>query len=255
MYGPMRSGVVQEAQLQRQLLWLKESWLWQLDHWVIAPRDQGKARLTALDLGCGPGLVMELLASRFAVKGLDIDRDLVKHCQARGLDVIQGDAAHLPFASGSFDIAYCSFLLLWMTEPKKVMAEMERVSRQWVICLAEPDYGARIDHPAELEVLKQRAIEGLEREGADPLIGRKLRSLFSACGLEAEIGVHPGVWGLERLRQEGEEEVRAIENALGPAMDGAEKKQLKATWERACRQGSLFQFNPIFYAFAQKRVP
>ena len=248
----MCRGVTEEEQLRRQSQWLRDSWLWLLDH-KLGPEPWRGSRLpTALDVGCGPGLVMELLASRFDVKGVDLDLDMVRRGRERGMEVVQGNAYELPFPSACFDIAYCSFFLLWAEEPERVVREMSRVARSWVICLAEPDYEGRIDHPPELRALKELAIEGLRDEGADPFMGRKLRSVFGHCGLEAEVGVFPGVWDRERLHSEGYLEVLALENARGASMEGTERTRLQEAWERGYRDGTLFQFNPIFYAMAQK---
>jgi SAM-dependent methyltransferase len=219
-----------ERQLRRQSLWLKESWLWVLITKVL-PHYRGRSeappnlldlfsedgpgdappgakggaggpkedpRPSALDVGCGPGYVMDIFRPALAVKGVDIDGDMVALCKARGLDVKKAPAEKLPFKDGSFDIVYCTFLLLWVNDPAKVLREMARVSRKWVLCLAEPDYGARIDHPAEMADVGKLVGDVMRDEGADPHIGRKLRSLYRHAGLEAELGLHAGVWDLRR---------------------------------------------------------
>jgi SAM-dependent methyltransferase len=248
----MCAGVIGEEQLRRQSAWLSESWLWLLDTKGPLQEGKGTRRPTALDVGCGPGLVMELLASRLQVKGVDLDQGMARRAREKGLDVAQGNAYQLPFPSASFDIVYCSFLLLWTKEPEKAVKEMGRVARHWVICLAEPDYGGRIDHPLELLALKDLAIKGLQDEGADPFMGRKLRSVFSGCGLEAEIGQHPGVWDMERLYQEGRDEMLSLESARDASMDASERARLEQAWDQGYREGTLFQFNPVFYALASK---
>ena len=184
--------------------------MWLLEQRVLRNWN-GRGRPTALDVGCGPGFVMELLAPMFDVHGIDIDPAAVAEGRRRGLEVREADAHSLPFKDDSFDMVYCSFLLLWVDDPAKVLSEMVRVSRHWVVCLAEPDLGARIDFPEELSPLGRIAEDGIRDEGGDPLIGRKLRSVFEACGLEAEVGVHPGVWGIDKLRDESEAEWRYLE--------------------------------------------
>jgi len=238
-------------QLQRQLLWLKESWFWVLQTKVLKDEGLGR-RPSALDVGCGPGFVMESLASLLAMKGVDLDPDMVSASQVRGLDVTVADARHLPFADGSFDIVYCSFLLLWVDDPKEVLQEMKRVSRRWVLCLAEPDYGARIDHPLELAAIKQLIIDGVKQEGGDPYVGRKLRSLFKECGLKAEIGLHPGVWPIEKLRIEAEDEWAWLVMTANAVVEEGHLSPLKRAWVQALKDGTLFQFNPVFYALAKK---
>lgn len=240
-----------DRQLSRQSMWLRESWMWLLGQRVLKGW-RGHHRPTALDVGCGPGHVMEALWEILDVHGIDIDPAAVEEAKGRGLDARQGDAHSLPYADGSFDIAYCSFLLLWVKDPAKVLSEMARVSREWVVCLAEPDLGARIDYPEELAPIARMVEEGVIAEGGDPLMGRKLRSVFRSAGLDADIGVHPGVWGIEKLREESEAEWRYLELTASDAGSSEALSRLKPVWDRAVRDGTLFQHSPVFYAFARK---
>lgn len=240
-----------DRQLSRQSMWLRESWMWLLDQRVLKGWT-GHKRPTALDVGCGPGFVMEALWERLDVHGVDIDHAAVDEARSRGLEVREADAHSLPFEDGSFDVAYCSFLLLWVRDPVKVVSEMARVAREWVLCLAEPDLGARIDHPEELAPLAKMAEDGMRAEGGDPLMGRKLRSIFRSCGLDADVGVHPGVWGIEKLREEAEAEWRYLELTATDAGKSEALASLKPAWDRAVRDGTIFQHSPVFYAFAKK---
>lgn len=226
-------------QLARQSLWLRDSWLWLLREKVII-----QSRPKALEVGCGAGHVMDILSEQMVVTGLDNDPDMVSLCKARGLDVILGDAEKQPFPDGTFDIVYCSYLLLWLPEPERAVREMARVSKNWVICLAEPDYGARIDYPPELESLGTALVGDLQARGADPFVGRKLRAIFSGVGLDPEIGVHQGVWPLEKLRTEAEGELAWLEESARP--------KIRATLSAAIDDGTAFQYNPVFYAIARK---
>ncbi len=240
----------EQRQLARQALWLKESWLWLLRTRVLADSPEGE-RLTALDVGCGPGFVMEELAGELRVSGVDLDTDMVTACAARGLDVREASAYGLPYEDGSFDIVYCTFLMMWLDDPGRALHEMARVSRGWVLCLAEPDFGARIDHPEELSVVRDLVVEGFRARGADPTMGRKLRELYLWEGMEAEVGIHPGVWDVRRLRQEFPDEWRYVENA-GRGTDPERLRGLREAWERALEMGTALSFNPIFYALGRK---
>ena len=226
-------------QLGRQSLWLRDSWLWLLREKVV----HGKGQI-ALEVGCGAGHVMDIIGELANVRGVDNDPDMVSICLAKGLDVRLADAGKLPFEDCSFDIVYCSFLLLWLEEPAKALVEMARVSRKWVICLAEPDYGGRLDYPPELEGLGNAMVGDLLARGADPFVGRKLRALFAEAGMDAEIGIHQGVWPSEKLRAEAEGE-------LAWAAEG-ERNALKEILNAALDRGEAFQFNPVFYAIARK---
>lgn len=240
-----------EGQLRRQATWLKDSLLWILRTKIIEPGSY-RSKPSAIDVGCGPGFTMELFSPFADVKGVDIDPEMVKESRLKGFDVTEGTAENLSYEDGTFDIAYCSFLLMWVKDPLRVIQEMNRVSRRWVVAFAEPDYGARLDYPSELSVISKLVTEGIRREGGEPLIGRKLRHLFGQVGIDAELGVHMGIWSLEKLKAESEGEWKWIEMT-------AEKRNireiggLRTIWEHALESGALFQFNPTFYAVGDKQ--
>lgn len=247
---------VPEAQLSRQLArqasWLRESWLWLLETKLGIDNRTSMPRPYALDVGCGPGIVMDALSSYLNPSGIDIDRRMVLACRTRGFEAVCAPAEDLPFEDDSFDVVYCTYLLLWVNDPVKVVSEMKRVSKKWVLCLAEPDYGARISFPSEVAVLDRLLMDGIESEGGDALIGRKLRSIFAACRLDAELGIHAGVWDIERLREESDDEWRHIEMTVNPATDPRVLDSARRAWKMALDNGDLFQFNPVFWAIGKK---
>ena len=235
--------------LRRQLGWYTEWWRWLLQGKVLPGLPP---RPSALDVGCGPGFVMDSLSDILDVQGVDRDQDMVSAGRAKGARVVKGDARNLPFEDGSFDIVYCTFLMVWAEDQVAVLREMRRVSRRWVLCLAEPDYEARVDFPLELKGLTRSIVEGVRWAGGDPCAGRRLRHLFASCGLEAEVGVHPGIWSLPRSRHESPQEWEWARSLAGDAAEEGELRRLRAIWEKALEEGSLLQFNPTFYALARK---
>ena len=238
-----------DRQLRRQSLWLKDSYQWLLRTKVMP---EGKDRMTALDVGCGPGFVMDELKAEMAVEGVDVDTDMVTACTARGLEVQEASVYDLPYEDGAFDIVYCTFLIMWLDEPVEALAEMARVSREHVLCLAEPDFGARIDHPEELAEVRDMIIEGFGSRGADPFMGRRLREVYRWAGIPAEVGIHSGVWDVERLRTEFPDEWTYVERAAREK-DPALMEHLKRSWEGALEMGIAFSYNPVFYALGRKR--
>ncbi|MBM4237351.1 MAG: methyltransferase domain-containing protein [Euryarchaeota archaeon] len=185
------------------------------------------------------------------VTGIDKDRDMILAARSRGKEVVLAEATALPFRDDSFDIVYCSFLILWLAEPSAALAEMRRVTRDFVLCLAEPDYGGRVDYPEEIGILTERFTTRLRDDGADPLVGRKLRSHFAEAGMKAEVGVHPGVWDLGRLGRETEDEWKWASPPNGVEGD-PELRRARKAWEESLRLGDLFQYSPIFFAVARK---
>jgi SAM-dependent methyltransferase len=241
-----------ETRLKRQSMWLRDSLLWLLKEKIISADGRSDHALRALDVGCGPGFTMDLFRPLAQVKGVDLDKDMVSACQLRGLDVTLGTAEELPFEDGSFDLVYCSFLLLWVKNPLTAVNEMKRVSSRWVVCFAEPDYGGRLDYPAQLSDLAELVADDLRNDGGDPFIGRRLRSLYSQAGMTAELGVHMGIWDMDKLLEESEEELKWLGGGASATRLAEKLEALRAAQNEAHRTGSLFQFNPIFYAIGRK---
>jgi SAM-dependent methyltransferase len=80
----------------------------------------------AVDLGCGTGIAMRLVAARgVRVVGVDPSADMLM--QAPG-DRIRGDAMRLPFRNASFDLAYGAQSFHWF-DPNLALAEIARVVR------------------------------------------------------------------------------------------------------------------------------
>jgi len=176
-----------------------------------------------------------------------------------GIPLVLGDGHDLPFPGEIFDITLCHFLLLWVSNPVQVVGEMARVTKPGgvVMALAEPDYGGRIDFPSELEKLGKWQQAALFQQGADPLVGRKLRATFQRAGLsEVESGVLGGQWAGKPHPDDWEMEWKVLENDIQTApnkLSDVEIKRLKNLDKLAWEQGDRILFVPTFYAWG--RVP
>ena len=174
-----------------------------LDSVVLGPGD------SAIDLGCGPRGVIDLLAERVApsgrVVGLDADPAHVamasEFVASQGLsnaEVVCGDARHTGFESGSFDLVHARTLLITVPKPAAVLEEMVRLARPggWVAGL-EPDTEAAIcypPHPA-FDRLCEIFTVAFSRNGADPYFGRRMAELYRQAGLEdVTVEVRAGVY-------------------------------------------------------------
>ncbi len=106
---------------------------------------------SAIDLGCGPRGIIDLLAERVApggrVTGLDADPAhtamAAEFAAARGLSGVEtrtGDARHTGLPSGSFDLVHARTLLINVPEPAELVAEMVRLARPGgQVAALEPD--------------------------------------------------------------------------------------------------------------------
>jgi len=75
-----------------------------------------------LDLGCGDGLLTEVIAASGAeVLGADLSEELLAAATARGLEVQMVDGHALPFEE-EFDAVFSNAALHWMRRPELVIA-------------------------------------------------------------------------------------------------------------------------------------
>jgi SAM-dependent methyltransferase len=200
------------------------------------------------------------LGQRFRCSSIGVDIDpLAAHFAAshdKATTYVIGDAFTLPFRDVYFDIVLCHFLLLWLTNPEQALTQMMRVTKPqgWVLALAEPDYGGRIDHPAELAEIGRLQEQALIAQGCDTRIGRKLRGLFHGAGLlEVQAGVLGGEWTGSPSEQETESEWRTLSVDLNGVLTEKEITSIRRTDFKARESGSRILYVPTFYAFG--RVP
>ena len=210
---------------------------------------------TVLDVGAGTGALSHELPqlSSTIAHAVDIDPDAVSFAHAidANTNYIVADALNLPYPEGSFDITFCHFLLMWVNQPLTVLKEMKRVtkSKGVVLALAEPDYGGRIDYPEGLVSLGELQAEALENQGADTLMGRKLRMLFTEAGLHnIHVGVLGGQWqGIPdeaTLISERNTLTQDIQNLVSTE----ELDEFLLINQKAWKSGHRLLYVPTFYA-------
>jgi ubiquinone/menaquinone biosynthesis C-methylase UbiE len=152
---------------------------------------------SAIDLGCGPRGILDLLAARVSpggrVVGLDADpahtamaARFVSDQRLNGVEVVTADARHTGLPSGSFDLVHARTLLVNVPDPAHVVAEMVRLAKPGgMVAVAEPDTEHALCYPPDpaFDRIRQIFSVAFSRNGADPAIGRRVPELFRQAGL------------------------------------------------------------------------
>ena len=96
-----------------------------------------------LDVGCGDGSLMNLLAKEknIEVRGLELGKQNVQECIYKGLPVIQGNAETelYQFPNQSFDYVVLSQTLQAFNKPDKVLKELLRIGKSVIVSI--PNFG------------------------------------------------------------------------------------------------------------------
>ena len=184
---------------------------------------------------------------------MDIDASALTQCRVHvpSASLVQGDALQLPYANQLFDIVYCHFLLLWVSDPLQALREMKRVSKPeaHVIAFAEPDYSARLDEPRELVPLGQWQTESLKRQGADPELGGRLADLFFRAGIAIlETGTIQNEES-DPSPQEWETEWAVIETDLAGFVTREDIHMMKRLDQQARARGERLLHVPTYFAW------
>jgi len=158
----------------------------------------------AIDLGCGPQGVLDLLSERVGsagrVVGLERNRKSVEMAKRfvadRGLknvEVVQGDATATRLPGASFDLVHARLVLVNVPYVEAVIREMVRLARPGgVVASHEADYVSHFCDPPLpawdrlFEIFKAYSYAN----GIDLFVGRRTHRLFREAGL-VDIEVNP----------------------------------------------------------------
>ena len=112
-----------------------------VDHLLIADMVEPYARV--IDIGCGDGALLQLLAEKKNVdgRGVEVSRERVNACVAQGLSVIQGDADRdlADYPDDAFDYAMLSLTIQATRQPLLVMKNLLRIGRRAIVSF--PNFG------------------------------------------------------------------------------------------------------------------
>lgn len=86
--------------------------------------------LKILDVGCGTGANLEMLEKFGAAEGVDVAKEALEFCRAKGLKAHQGLAENLPFADESFDLVTALDVVEHLDDDVDGLREMRRVLKK-----------------------------------------------------------------------------------------------------------------------------
>jgi ubiquinone/menaquinone biosynthesis C-methylase UbiE len=261
------SDLEERQRLQRQAEELRAHSSELLDHTRLGVGD------SAIDLGCGPRGILDLLAARVGpagrVVGLDFDAASVALAQAYALEhglsnvqVIKGDAGNTGLPDSSFDAVHSRTLLINVPDPAAVLTEMVRLTRpDGVVVAMEPDIPLTVCYPRleAWERMSQLFAQSYASDGADQAIGRRLSELFRNAGLveigtEARMTVYPPGHSRRTVRAELFRTLRGKIVARGMA-DAAELDEIDTAVRAHIADPHTLIAHTSFMAWGRKPAP
>jgi methionine biosynthesis protein MetW len=110
------------------------------DHLLVAGMVERGSRV--LDVGCGDGDLLQLLEGRgIDGRGIELSREGVNRCVAKGLAVVQGDADTdlVNYPDDAFDYVILSQTLQATRQPRAVLENLLRIGRRAIVSF--PNFG------------------------------------------------------------------------------------------------------------------
>lgn len=150
-----------------------------------------------LDVGCGRGQALSVVAGRVGPAGLAVGVDIVV-APSGGSTLAQASADALPLPTGAFDAVLCVNALEAVREPAQALSEMRRVLRPGGrLLLAHDDYESQVYACRDRELCR-RAVRAYadstlsQYAASDGQMGRRLWGLVRAGGFrDAQVAVLP----------------------------------------------------------------
>jgi SAM-dependent methyltransferase len=151
----------------------------------------------AVDVGCGPIGILDLLCDRVGASGetvgvdneprmIAMAQEVAGELNLANLTLVQGEAADTALEPGSFDFAHARLLLVNVPNPERVVAGLAELVRPGgVVALQEVDWISWICEPAHpaWDRLRDALRDFRARRGLDVHMGRRLPGLLRAVGL------------------------------------------------------------------------
>jgi 2-polyprenyl-3-methyl-5-hydroxy-6-metoxy-1,4-benzoquinol methylase len=201
----------------------------QADHWrhrLIRDGTNLAPGTRLLEVGCGVGAVLAVLGQEFPglrLTGVDIEPKQLEfahgHLERSGVeaDLVEADAAALPFRDGSFDHVWMMWFLEHVGDPPAVLREARRVLVPGgAITAIEVDYSTCRAEPSTpaLEALIRAMVQGMAAAGWSDA-GTRLPGWLREAGFSlVDEGERPYWWRDDDLAGQARYAADVIESAL-----------------------------------------
>lgn len=151
----------------------------------------------AVDIGCGPHGILDLLSERVGPSGkvvgveqsestIELARQYITAHELRNVELLHGDAKATGLPRASFDVVHARLVLVNVPEPRQVVKEMVALARPGgLVASHEVDWGASFcDPPSPAWDRLLVVFEAYARSnGIDLFVGRKTHQMFRDAGL------------------------------------------------------------------------
>ena len=187
------------------------------DHLLVAEMVERGSKV--LDVGCGEGDLLLLLETRgIDGRGIELSREGVNRCVAKGLAVVQGDADTdlVNYPDDAFDYVILSQTLQATRQPRVVLENLLRIGRRAIVSF--PNFGSgrcgcscwsagicRVPKPA-VDLVRHAEHPFLHHQGFRPALRRDQRqdgTRGGARSLRPSAAASTALVVLEHVRRAG----------------------------------------------------
>jgi ubiquinone/menaquinone biosynthesis C-methylase UbiE len=134
------------------------------------------------------------------VLGIDINENAIRTCKRRSkengiknTEFLVASVYDTKLNTGDHDLVYSRFLFQHLSKTTDAIMEMSRIAKkEGTLVIEELDHGSWLCYPYEknLEKLRRTYVKLLRMNGSDPLVARKLYTIFTELGFRPNIGAY-----------------------------------------------------------------